>query len=178
MLIEERFQRLTPHRREHIERVTAVMESLAHAHHLDRDEARLAGFGHDLAREMSRLALLDEARRLGLRLGREEEQEPVLLHGPVAAAWLEQAGRGTPSVWEAIRYHTTGAPHLNALGRALYIADGVEPGRQYPERQKLLDLALMDLDAGYCEVLRHTVVYLKDRGFAPHPDMLSALDGC
>lgn len=178
MVIEKRFGQLSSHRRAHILRVMEVMESLAQAHHLNVDQARLAGYGHDLAREMSRPDLLQEARRLQLQWGRDEEREPVLLHGPVAAGWLEEAGQGNPSIWAAIRYHTTAAPGLDALGRALYIADGVEPGRQYPERADLLQQALEDLDAGYCAVLRHTVEYLKGRGLALHRDMLSALDEC
>lgn len=169
---------LTSHRREHIERVMAVMEALADAHQLDVEQARLAGYGHDLAREMSRPTLIAEALRLGLTWGPEEGQEPLLLHGPIAAAWLEQAHVGTPSVWTAVRFHTTAAPGLDNLGQALFIADGVEPGRRYAERGALLDLALHDLNRGYCAVLRHTWVYLRERGLPPHPEMLKALQDC
>ncbi|MCY0879100.1 MAG: bis(5'-nucleosyl)-tetraphosphatase (symmetrical) YqeK [Firmicutes bacterium] len=178
MVLEERFRQLTAHRQAHIERVMVVMEALAEAHQLDRQEARLAGWGHDLAREWARPQLLDEARRLGLRWGPWEEQEPLLLHGPVAAAWLQRAGVGTPEVWEAIHYHTTAGPSLGKLARALFVADGVEPGRQYPERETLYQQALRDLDAGYCAVLASTLRYLQTRNLAPHPDMLAAWAQC
>ena len=85
MAVKERFLNLSRHRREHSERVMAVMEALATVHHLNLDEARLAGWGHDLARELSRPDLLSEARRLGLTWGAEEDQEPILLHGAIAA---------------------------------------------------------------------------------------------
>lgn len=176
--VEERFQRLSQHRRDHIARVMMAMEGLARAHGMDVEAARLAAFGHDLAREMSRPDLKDEATRLGLRIGAEEEHEPILLHGPIAARWLRQAHRGNPSVWQAIEFHTTGAPGLDDLGKALFIADGVEPGRQYEAREVLWHLALSDLNHGYCAVLDHTRAYLVHRGLTPHPRMLAALKDC
>lgn len=178
LVVEERFRRLSTHRREHIERVVAVMETLASAHDLDIGQARLAGQCHDLAREMARSELLEEAHRLGLTWGPEEGREPILLHGPIAAEWLRQSQLGNPSVWMAIQCHTTGAPGLDGIGQALFIADGVEPGRHYSGRQELFNLALRDLGAGYCAVLRSTKAYLEERGIPPHPNMLKALDDC
>ncbi len=176
--LEERLKMLSAHRRGHSERVAAVMESLAQRHRLDPDAARLAGIAHDLAREMSRPDLLAEAARLGIVWGPEEEHEPLLLHGPIAARWLQEAHLGTPSIWNAIHYHTTAAPGLDSLGRALFIADGVEPGRRFEARAMLYDLSHQDLDAGYCAVIEHTLAYLRERGLAPHPDMLEALREC
>lgn len=178
MIVEERLGMLTPHRRGHSERVAEVMRSLAERHHLDPQDAHLAGLAHDLARELPRPDLLAEAARLGLAWGVEEEEEPVLLHGPIAAKWLEAAGVGTPSIWSAIRYHTTAAPGLDPLGRALFVADGVEPGRRYETRAMLYDLAHQDLDAGYCAVIEQTLTYLQEKGLAPHPDMMEALREC
>ncbi|MCL5115633.1 MAG: bis(5'-nucleosyl)-tetraphosphatase (symmetrical) YqeK [Firmicutes bacterium] len=178
MTLEDRFQALSAHRQGHIQRVMAVMEDLAKAHHLDREAARLAGYGHDLAREMARPQLVEEARRLDVHIGPEEQQEPLLLHGAIAARWLELEGAGSPVVWEAVRYHTTGRKNLDPLGQALFIADGVEPGRQYAERADLLQRALEDLAGGYCAVLEHTLAYLHARGLTPHPDMLDALSAC
>ncbi|NMP21223.1 bis(5'-nucleosyl)-tetraphosphatase (symmetrical) YqeK [Sulfobacillus harzensis] len=178
MTLEERFQTLSRHRQAHAERVAAVMRALAQQHHLDEELAWFGGWAHDLAREMSRPALLAEAETLGIVIGPEEQAEPLLLHGPIAAKWVERAGRGTPQVLEAIRYHTTGAANLGPLAQALFIADGVEPGRRYALREALYLQALEDLNGGYCAVLKNTQAYLLSRGLAPHPDMVRALDQC
>lgn len=179
MTLEDRFEALSRHRKAHSEGVARVMAELAEAHHLDPPLARFAGWAHDLAREMSRPALLAEARALGIAIGREEQAEPLLLHGPIAAVWVQRAGQGTDdAVMEAIRYHTTGGPELSPLAKALFIADGVEPGRQYPAREHLYHHALRNLDVGYCAVLENTQAYLLERGLAPHPDMLKALEEC
>lgn len=171
----DRFHVLTDHRQRHALRVTMVMEELARRHGLDSGEARLAGFAHDLAREMRREALLEEAERVGLPLDPVSRGEPVLLHGPVAAAWLERAGVGGPAVWEAVRYHTTAGPGLGPLAKALFIADGVEPDRTYPDRARLYALAMEDLEAGFRAVLSSSRDYLAARGIPLHPAMAEAL---
>lgn len=178
MTPRERYDQLSAHRRSHIERVIEVMEALSLAHGLNREDARLAGFGHDLARELSRSRLLDEAQALGIACDKESLAEPILLHGPIAAEWLRRSGMGHHSVHQAIYYHTTAHPQLDDLGKALYIADGVEPGRQYVERESLYQLALTNLQDGYCAVIRQTLTYLQARGISPHPYMRRALTEC
>lgn len=175
MTIDERFGQLTHYRQQHTARVMEVMEALARTHNLDIKDARLAGYGHDLAREMPRTALLAEAMRLGLSVGSEEQEEPLLLHGPIAAQWLEEDGLGNSFVWEAIQYHTTAASGLSRMAKALFVADGVEPGREYAGRDALYRLALRDLDAGYSAVLKQTQAYLNRRGLKLHPHMVQAL---
>lgn len=172
----ERFHQLSHHRQDHILRVTAVVQRLAARHQLSPVAAAWAGYGHDLAREMARADLLREATRLEIRLDAVEIQEPILLHGPIAGRWVAQMlGPGSEDIEEAIRYHTTAGPHLGALAQALFIADGVEPGRQYPERAGLLALAMEDLAAGYRACLQHTADYLSHRGLKWHPQMAAAL---
>ena len=171
----DRFHDLTPHRQAHILRVVVVMEELANRHDLDFELSRWAGFGHDLAREFDRHRLLEEARRLGLTIDRFFRQEPVLLHGPIAATWLRIARIGNASVWQAIWQHTTAGPGLSPLAKALYVADGAEPGRCYPEREGLLETAMEDLEAGYRGVLRQSVQYAHRRGLEIHSDTQRAL---
>lgn len=170
----QRFHQLSPYRQQHILRVAGVGEQLAWVHGLASDLIRWAAFGHDLAREMARDALLTEATRLGLPITAQDSAEPLLLHGPVAAQWLQTA-TGNKDVAEAIRYHTTAGPGLGPLAKALFIADGVEPGRRYSERADLWRLALDNLEVGYGAVLRHTAHYLQRRGLTLHPLMVAAL---
>ena len=176
-IIEYRFAQLSKHRQQHILRVAEMMTQLAMIHSLSVESGRLAAMGHDLARELSRDALMAEAKRLGLEPSLPEKNEPVLLHGPVAALWLEEKNVGGPDVWEAIRYHTTAAPRLSALAKALFIADGIEPGRQFEGRVGLEKAAKeKSLDEAYILMLKETVKYLKSRGLKPHPLMIEALE--
>jgi len=172
--LEVHWAALTRHRQDHSLRVADLAAELARRHGEDPDQAWVAGRYHDLAREWARPALLAEARRLGWPVDAEEAAEPVLLHGPVAGLWAQAAGLGR-AVVEAITWHTTAAPGLDRLGQILFVADGVEPGRAYPEAAALRDLARNDLAAGYRAVLKSTVRYLASRGLALHPRTEAAL---
>jgi predicted HD superfamily hydrolase involved in NAD metabolism len=173
--LDDLFQKLTDYRRAHCERVATVMKTLAERHGLPVDEAELAGLAHDLARELPRDRLIAEAIRYGVEIDEFERIEPVLLHGPVAAKWLQARGIGTPAVWEAIQYHTTAQAGIGPLAQALFVADGVEPGRHYPQRAALEELAYRDLTQGYQAVIENTLHYLQRRGLKAHPAMLAAL---
>ena len=173
--MDARLGKLTPARRAHCERVGELAALLCRAYREDWEEvARLAGRAHDTARELGAQGWFEEAARLGLDVGPEERETPVLLHGPVAAAWMEEAGVGTPAVWAAVRFHTTAAPGLDVGSRAVYVADGIEPGRNYPQADVLRRLAVRDLDQAYREVLAGSEAYLRTRGLSPHPLALLA----
>lgn len=174
--VEDGLGRQSAHRRQHSLAVAELAQQLAQVHGDNPAGAYLAGVTHDLAREWSRPALLAEAARLGLEVDDHERAEPLLLHGPIVAAWLEAKGWGGPAEWEAVRFHTTAAPQMGRLARIVYIADAVEPGRTYPEASSLRELALSDLDRGYGRVLQDGIRYLEARGLSVHPRMKRAFD--
>lgn len=170
-----RFNRLSPHRQGHSLRVAELMVEFAEAHGLDPAAARLAGWSHDLARELSRADLLIEAERCGIAIDPWERQEPVLLHGRIASCWLRTDGVGDSEIYEAIDFHTTGGPNVGRLAQALFVADGVEPGREFAARERILRTALTSLDEGFRELLEETRTYLGKRGLTPHPNMIAAI---
>ena len=74
-------------------------------------------------------------------------------NGPAAAQRLE--GQADGALLQAIRYHTVGHPGLDRLGRALYLADFLEPGREFAAewRAGLAARVPDDLDGVLVEVL-------------------------
>jgi HD superfamily phosphohydrolase YqeK len=118
--------RVTEKRRAHIERVTALLDDWAVALAIAAPEAtawRDAGRWHDALRDA------DEA-ELRAWAGSGPWPLPVL-HGPAAAARLEQAGEHRQDVLDAVRWHTLGRAGWARTGRALYMADFLEPGRSF-----------------------------------------------
>ncbi|HEX6306691.1 MAG TPA: HD domain-containing protein [Longimicrobiales bacterium] len=113
-------------------RVSELLGAWADALDLTREDGirwRAAGYLHDALRE----APPDELRALVPEALRTLPGK--LLHGPAAAERLRTAGLDDEPLLLAIGYHTIGHPGLDALGRALFIADYIEPGRRYqPER--------------------------------------------
>lgn len=133
-----------------------------------------AGLAHDLAREWPAAALVAEAARLSWPVDAAERGSPILLHGPVAAAWMAADRMGSPSMRDAVRYHTSAAPSLDTLGQLVFVADALEPGRQYPGVEALREVAAANLADGYRAVLAATLRYLAERGLAPHPRTAAA----
>ena len=135
----------------HIERVTALLRAWGAAMRLDPAEARAwidAGAWHDSLRDAS-----DEELR---EITGDHETLPELLHGPAAAIRLEQDGEKRRDVLDAIRYHTVGSPDWKRTGRALYMADYLEPGRKFSREDRFFLAAQVphSFDSVFRQVVR------------------------
>ena len=169
--------RLSEKRYEHTVRVADTAEDLARAHGLDEDLARLAALLHDAARETGPEEFLRLANEWDLSVGEPERESPKLLHGPVAAE-LARRGLGIEDgeVLEAVRAHTTGKPDMGPLALVLYVADKIEPARDYPSVGRLRELAREDLNGAAAESLRRAISHNEERGRATHPSSLQTLE--
>lgn len=138
-------------RRAHIARVTTLMQQWAEALALpaaERDAWRDAGLWHDALRDA------DEPT---LRAMTGDGDRPFgMLHGPAAALRLTQDGERRTDVLEAIRWHTIGNVAWERTGRALYMADFLEPGRSFmqADRAFLADQVPRSFDAVFRQVVR------------------------
>ncbi|MGB8907656.1 MAG: bis(5'-nucleosyl)-tetraphosphatase (symmetrical) YqeK [Candidatus Cybelea sp.] len=142
------------HRYAHSVRVARCAEILAQRHSLDSRKARLAGMLHDLARLYTPERLLAESASRRFPIDAAAREHPVLLHARLGAAIArERFGVEDADVLSAIEKHTTGAQEMSPLDQAVYLADSLEPGRRFPERGALWELALRDLDAAMRETL-------------------------
>ena len=84
------------------------------------------------------------------------------MYGPAAAARLRGEGFSDEGVLTAITYHTVGHPSLDRAGRALYLADFLEPGRNFDPIGRATWRARMpyDLDNVLCEVLAARIQHM------------------
>lgn len=152
--------RVSPRRREHMARVARLMEEWAHALALPEDEClrwAAAGWLHDCLRE-------EAPERLRAEVADSERDLPgPILHGPAASRRL--AGQVDKRILNAIRYHTIGSPSLDQLGRALYLADFLEPGRDFAIewRADLSSRMPGDLDAVLIEVVASRLTHLIEK---------------
>lgn len=164
------------HRYAHVVRVARLADRFAQAHGEDAGKARLAGMLHDLARLYSDERLLAECAARGMEIEPFERAHPVVLHARLGAELArERFGVGDEEVLSAIRKHTLGAPRMSRLDAIVYLADGLEPGRAYPERVTIEALAFADLDAAMYDMLAATMRLLHARNQAAAPQTLAAL---
>ncbi|MCH6547221.1 MAG: 2-amino-4-hydroxy-6-hydroxymethyldihydropteridine diphosphokinase [Gemmatimonadetes bacterium] len=118
-------------RRAHIRRVAALVETWGIAMGRDARERQRwvrAAFLHDALRNAPK----DELARLaGKKWG-----IPSLYHGPAAAQMAQEHGETDEGVLNAVRYHSVGYAGWDDVGRMLYLADYLEPGRSFKHKQR------------------------------------------
>ena len=169
--------RLSDKRYGHTVRVADTAESLARKHGLDPDRTRLAALLHDAAREREPKEFLRLANEWDLPVGEPERQSPKLLHGPVAAELARrELGVEDEEVLSAIRAHTVGRAGMEPIALALYVADKIEPARDYPSVQRIRGLAREDLREAAAESLRRVIGHNEGRGKPIHPASRAMLE--
>lgn len=105
-----------------------------------------------------------------------ERANPIVLHARLGAAVAQEAfGVHDPEVLSAIAKHTVGAAAMSPLDCVLYLADGLEPGRNFPGRADLLELAHRDLRRAMHATLHNTVRYLRAQSLPISPETAQAL---
>jgi HD superfamily phosphohydrolase YqeK len=152
---------VTEKRRAHIARVAALMGQWAEAMKLPEQmqcDWRDAARWHD--------ALRDAPVEVLRRLAGNAPYEPEMLHGPAAAERLRADGEERREVLDAIRYHTVGSPEWDRTGRALYMADFLEPGRSFSRADRAFLAAQVphDFDGVFRQVVRMRLVYALNEG--------------
>jgi predicted HD superfamily hydrolase involved in NAD metabolism len=129
---------------------------------------------HDLARLYSAAQLVEECERRALPIGNFERRNPIVLHAPLGAALArERFDVNDPEVLSAIAKHTLGAAEMSPLDCVLYLADSLEPGRDFANRQAIWDLARRDLHAAMSSTIAGALVYLSAQGREPAPQTLA-----
>lgn len=150
-------------RRAHMERVATLLDSWATGLGLpeaERARWRAVGYLHDALRDEAP----DELRDL---VSKDFRALPgPVLHGPAAATRLRAVGVADEDLLAAIALHTIGGAELGKLGRALYAADFLEPGRSFLEewRESLRARMPADLNAVVLELVRARIGHLLERG--------------
>jgi len=127
-----------------------------------RERARWIALGylHDALREA------DEEQMRPLVEPRFRELPTKILHGPAVAQRLRGEGVEDEEFLHAAAFHTLGSPDFAVLGKALFAADFLEPGRKLQNdwRAKLRKRAPGDLDGVVQEILLARIRHLLARG--------------
>lgn len=126
----------------HCERVADAAADLAARFGVDVETARLAGLLHDWGREDGDARLLEAAEAHGIGVDAVDRTVPYLLHAEVSAAELRDAFPALPDeVVTAVSCHTFGRVGMTPLDTIVYIADTIEPGRDFLGVEELRAMA-------------------------------------
>lgn len=170
-LIKILAKNLSEHRFNHCLRVEATALQLASHFQAPLELVSPAALLHDLCREYDRDKLLKLAGNFGIVIDDIEKAEPLLLHGSVAAVIAKtDLGIDHPLVLEAINYHITGAPGLSPLASLIFVADFIEPGRNFEQARIIREQAIKLSPAEIVlKVFNRSIEYVIKQGFLIHP---------
>ena len=165
---------------EHIQRVRVIAVELAEGHKLDKVRVDFAAAAHDIARAESNHSLLAEAQTAGIPITNVDEDNPMLLHGPVGAERLRaNLGVNDDEILEAVYWHTTALATMGSIAKVVYLADKMDLSKasRYPHIGHVRELASDNLDQAIVEFLKGDLIRLLGEGKMAHPSSIEALNG-
>lgn len=140
----------------------------------DPETAAEAGILHDITKRLSHEEQLNLCEKYAIICDSAERVTPKLLHAKTGAAVARELFGVRDPVYEAIRWHTTGKPDMALLEKIIYLADYIEPSRDFPGVGKLRELAYEDLDRALLLGLQMTIEEVRSHGEEPYIDTLTA----
>lgn len=154
-------------------RDTAVKLALHYGE--DPADAERAGLLHDVTKLLSAEQQLILCREYGIILDDFSQSNPKILHARTGSAVAQRIFGENPRVCQAILWHTTGRADMTLLEKIIYIADYMEPNRDFEGVERLRDLAYSDLDAAVCLGIEMSADVLMRSGRTVSPDSLAAI---
>lgn len=166
---------LSEKRRAHVYGVVETAKKLAEKYGCDINKAETAALFHDMFRSTPVEVLNMYIRQLGL--DDTYLNNANLAHGPIAAVIMNRDyGIDDQEVLNAVKYHTTGRAGMSTLEKVIYLADAIEPGRNYPDVDKVRKLVEISLEKACLFSMEHSINYIRERGLFLHEDTIKARD--
>lgn len=165
--------RLSEYRYIHSMNVSKSAVSLAGKYGADPEKARLAGILHDVMKEEELSVQYDYIRKNGEELTAARLLNNSVIHQMSGAAYCRlELGIDDKDVLGAIRYHTTGRRDMTLLEQVVYTADFISADRNYPDVEKMRELADESLDEAMLYSLKYTINKLVGAELIVEPDTL------
>ena len=149
---------------------------LAERYGADVEKSRFAALLHDCTKKLElpeQLALceqyhveLDDLERIALKL----------LHAKTGAAIAREVFGAPQDVCDAILWHTTGRADMTLLEKVIYLADYIEPNRDFDGVDELRKAVYEDIDKGLELGLRMSIEEIEERGSPVHHNTRKAYE--
>ncbi|MDU2265135.1 bis(5'-nucleosyl)-tetraphosphatase (symmetrical) YqeK [Clostridium celatum] len=133
----------------------------------DQKKAEIAALCHDVAKNMD----LEQLRKIideeNITLSIDEENTKEIWHsiaGPIIAKNIFKIN--DEEILSAMRWHTTGKENMSNLDKIVYLADLIEPSREFDGIDEIRSISYKSLDLAMIKALTHTTIYLLNKGYA------------
>ena len=179
-LSEEQLQQvvvalLKPSRVAHVLGCRDTAVELAEIWGVDTTDAARAALLHDVTKALDGPLQLTLCDAYGIILSNFSTENPKTLHALTGSLVAERIFGENPAVVAAIRSHTTGKADMNMLEKIIYVADYMEPNRDFPGVEALRRLAYKDINKALKLGLEMTLGMLREQGKEISPETQQAL---
>ena len=117
---------------------------------------------------------LELCEKYGIELDELEQKALKLLHSKTGASIARDVFGTDDEIYSAIWYHTTGHANMTKLEKIIYLADYIEPTRDFPGVEALRKVCYEDLDQGLLLGLEMTIEEMTNMGNPVHHATLEA----
>jgi predicted HD superfamily hydrolase involved in NAD metabolism len=170
-------KQLTEHRYIHTLGVLETSLNLAEQYGANLKKTETSAIFHDYAKFRPK----DEMRRIVVEEGLPQDlllYGNEILHAPVGSFLVKkEVGIYDEDVLCAIYYHTTGRGNMTTLEKVIFLADYIEPNRQFPGVEAVRDTAKKDLNEACLMAVRNTIAFLMKQNQKIHPLTIETYNG-
>ena len=167
---------LNPNRVAHVLGCRDTAAEMAKRWGADEVDAARAGLLHDITKAIDGPLQLTLCGEYGTILSEFGQRHPKTLHALTGSLVADRIFGENEAVVSAICHHTTGKGDMTTLEKIIYVADYMEPCRNFPGVEKLRELAFSDLDGALRLGLEMTIDNLISRKLEISPESREALD--
>ena len=118
-------------------------KKLAKINGVSEEKAEMAALCHDIAKNIPKTEMLEIMKENNIILTEDEENSPSIWHsilGPIVTK--KELKIEDEEILSAIRWHTTGKENMTKLEKIIYIADMIEPSRDFDGVEELRKVTL------------------------------------
>lgn len=169
LLMQKVQMQMSEKRFKHVLGVEETAIALANKYDASPEKASIAALTHDYAKERNDEEFQLVIRRDGFDLELLKWNNAIW-HGIVGVDFVQrELGIDDKEILDAIALHTTGAAEMSLLAKIIYVADFIEPGRDFPGVKEAREIALINLDDAVAYETKHTLAYLIEQSKPVYP---------
>lgn len=156
----------------HVLGVEKAAIHLAEIHQYDTEKAGLAGLLHDYAKKFPEETFLDLIEKYQLDPELKKWNKSVW-HGMVGIYKIKEDLNFTnEEILRAVEIHTVGAAQMTTLDKIVYVADYIEPNRNFPGVEEIRGIAEKSLDKAVAYEVSKTIAHLANKALPIFPQTL------
>jgi len=159
----------------HSLRVIETAVELGRIYNADIKKVKIAALYHDCGKVGSTDQIMRIAIENNVKLSEEDKKSPETIHTKLGEYIAQHKYHITDEdILNAIKHHTTGRPEMSLLEKIIFIADYIEPKREFPGVEKVREESKKDLNKSILTALKNTINYLKSKNEYIHKDTIDA----